>query len=165
MNDGLAEMFEYNLWATATLIAGCRDAPVELLHARVPGVSDSVGALFTHLVGGQQTFALRTKGRQHEGELNRRSSFPGWDELARLSDDSGRALLEVARTLEKAASVDLAWQGKTHRFPVRFILTHALEHAVEHRTEIKVALGAQGVATPDLDGWSYAAAKGYGSEV
>lgn len=165
MNDGLVEMFEYNLWATATLIEGCRGAPLELLQARVPGVSDSVAAMFTHLVGGQQTFALRTQGRQHEGELNRRSSFPGWDELARLADDSGRELVEVARTVAEGAHVDLPWQGKAHRFPVRFILTHAMEHAVEHRTEIKVALGAQGFATPDLDGWSYAGEKGYGSEV
>ncbi len=163
MNDGLVELFDYNLWATATLLEGCRQAPTELLQARVPGISDSVAALLTHLVGGQQTFALRTKGRQHEGELNRRSAFPGWDELARLADESGRELREVARTAADGAYVELAWQGATSRLPLRFILTHAIEHATEHRTEIKVALGAQGFATPDLDGWSYAAAKGYGA--
>ena len=49
-------------------------------------------------------------------------------------------------------------------FPVRFFLAHAITHAVEHRTEIKVALGAQGFETPDLDGWAYAAARGYGED-
>ena len=52
MNDGIVELFEYNLWATAALIDGCREAPAELLEARVAGVPDTVAALFTHLVGG-----------------------------------------------------------------------------------------------------------------
>lgn len=163
MNEALAELFEYNLWATATLIDGCREAPPELLHARVAGVPDTVAALFTHLVGGQQTFALRTKGRQHEGELNRRSPFPGWDELARIAEQSGRELLAAARTCEGHETVGLSWQGQTSVLPLRFILAHAIEHATEHRTEIKIALGAQGFATPDLDGWNYAATRGYGA--
>lgn len=163
MTEPLAELFEYNLWATQTLIDGCRATPLESLQSRVPGVSDTVAALFTHLVGGQQTFALRTKGRQHEGELNRRSAFPGWDELARLAGASGRELLDIARTCQGDETVALSWQGQTSVLPLRFILTHAIEHATEHRTEIKVALGALGFATPDLDGWSYAAAKGYGA--
>lgn len=163
MDGGLVELFEYNLWATAALIEGCRAAPAELLEARVPGVSDRVGALFTHLIGGQQTFALRTKSRQHEGELNRASAFPGWDELARLADETGRVLLGAASELTEDAFVELKWQGQVSRLPLRFILMHAFEHAMEHRTEIKVALGAQGFATPDLDGWNYAASKGYGS--
>ena len=61
--------------------------------------------------------------------------------------------------------VDLSYMGKTHRIPVSFFLVHALEHGVEHRTEIKVALGSMGVATPDLDGWAYAAASGIGRQV
>jgi hypothetical protein len=40
-----------------------------------------------------------------------------------------------------------------------------LEHGVEHRTEIKLALAQLGVATPDLDGWPYAEAMGYGAPV
>lgn len=163
MNDGIVELFEYNLWATAALIDGCREAPAELLEARVAGVPDTVAALFTHLVGGQQTFALRTKSRQHEGELNRRSAFPGWDELARVANESGQVLLEAARTAEPGAEVELHWQGQVSRLPLRFILTHAIEHAAEHRTEIKVALSAQGFPTPDLDGWNYAATRGYGA--
>src|SRR5262245_44254171 len=32
-----------------------------------------------HIASGQQTFILRTKGRQHEGELSRWSTWPGME--------------------------------------------------------------------------------------
>ena len=165
MNGGLVEMFEYNRWAMAELIEACRGLPPEILKTRVAGVSDTVGALLAHVVGGQQTFVLRTKGRQHEGELTRRSALPGFDELARLADESAAELIEVARNVADDATVDLSYQGKVFRYRVRFFLVHAIEHATEHRTEIKVALGSLGIATPDLDGWQYAAARGYGEDV
>lgn len=54
---------------------------------------------------------------------------------------------------------------KVYRFPRNFFLVHAMEHGVEHRTEIKVALAHLGIAAPDLDGWQYSVAAGYGGEV
>jgi uncharacterized damage-inducible protein DinB len=71
----------------------------------------------------------------------------------------------IAQKLEDDEEVDLPYQGKVFRFPKRFFLVHAMEHGTEHRTEVKVALGEIDVATPDLDGWSYSAATGYGQEV
>ncbi|MEO8540214.1 MAG: DinB family protein [bacterium] len=165
MNEALVEMFEYNGWATATLVDACRHAPGTLLDRELPGISGSVRSVLLHLVGGQQTQALRTQGRQHEGELTRSSLFPGFDELLRQAEQSGTVLIEIARRLEGNERVVIPWQGKGFEFPVRFFLTHALEHGVEHRTEIKVALGQMGFATPDLDGWNFAAARGYGTEV
>lgn len=54
---------------------------------------------------------------------------------------------------------------KVFGFPKSFFLAHAAEHGVEHRTEIKLALAQLGIETPDLDGWPYSAAAGYGREV
>jgi uncharacterized damage-inducible protein DinB len=118
-----------------------------------------------HIVGGQQTFALRTKGRQHEGELRRESAWPGWDDLFRTAEATNDDLIAIAASLDPGAEVDLPYVGKTYRFPTRFFLVHAAEHAIEHRTEIKVALAHMGVETPDLDAWAYARAMGYGAEV
>src|SRR6266850_788509 len=61
--------------------------------------------------------------------------------------------------------VALPYQGKTYEYPKSFFLLHAIEHGVEHRTEIKVTLALIGIETPDLDGWFYAPAAGYGREV
>ena len=162
-NEGLVELFEYNNWANRTLLDACRAAPDDLLDQQMPGISGTVRSLLTHLVGGQQTFALRTKGRQHEGEWGRRSEFPGFDELLRVADQTGAELLAAASGLQPGAKVTLPpYQGQVRAFPLRFFLAHAIGHGTEHRTEIKVALGAQGFDTPDLDGWAYAYARNYG---
>ena len=165
MTQPLIDIFEYNRWANRTLLEACREAPEAALTTEVPGISGTVQSLWTHTIGGEQTFILRTQGRQHEGELHRCSPWPGFDELARVAEETGRALIELARGLAEDETADLPWQGKVFRFPVHFFLTHAAEHGTEHRTEIKVALNTLGFETPDLDGWSYAATKGYGAEV
>jgi uncharacterized damage-inducible protein DinB len=165
MNVPLAEMLRYNLWATRTLMEACRTLSNEDLDARMPGVSGSVRELLVHIVGGQQTFVLRTKGRQHEGELSRASEWPGFDTLLDLATIAGDELIAIAEGLETDREVDLPFLGKAYRFPVSFFLVHAVAHGVEHRTEIKVALGRRGIESPDLDGWPYATAAGYGHEV
>lgn len=163
MNEPLAEMFRYNRWATAALIAACRELPDAVLDARPAGISGTVRQLLLHVVGGQRTQVLRTMGRQHEGEFTRSSPWPGFEALAAMAASSSDDLIAIAEGLDKPRPVDLPWQGRAYRYPVSFFLVHALEHGVEHRTEIKVALGQLSVATPDLDGWAYAAAMGYGS--
>src|SRR5947209_11739579 len=77
VNGPLAEMFRYNRWANLRLIDACQALTDDQLASNAPGASGSIGELLTHLVGGQQTFVLRTKGRQHQGELGRRSEWPG----------------------------------------------------------------------------------------
>lgn len=165
MNRPLAEMFRYNRWANLVLLEACGPLPEEQLDARDPGASGPVRELLMHLVGGQQTFVLRTKGRQHEGELNRTSAFPGFDALTEIATATSDELIAIAEALEEDRELDLPYAGKRYRFPVSFFLLHALEHGVEHRTEIKLSLARLGVETPDLDAWSYAPVAGFGQEV
>jgi uncharacterized damage-inducible protein DinB len=165
VNKPLAEMLRYNKWATGALLQACGGLSDEQLDARPAGVSGTVRVLLMHIVGGQQTQVLRTRGRQHEGELTRASGWPGWEELLRLAEESGDELIGIAEALDAEVDVDLPYQGKTYRYSKSFFLVHAVEHGVEHRTEIKVALNKMGVQTPDLDGWAYSAAMGYGTEV
>jgi uncharacterized damage-inducible protein DinB len=164
MNEPLAEMFRYNRWATATLIDACAGLADEQLDAAVPGVSGTVRELLMHIVGGQRTQALRTQGRQHEGELTRHAPWPGFEELRRQANESSDELLAIADALDADRDVELPWQGKRFGYPASFFLTHALAHGVEHRTEVKVALATLGIVTPGLDGWDYAAAVGYGED-
>ena len=165
MNTDLAEMLRYNAWANHALFAACRLLTDEQLDARIQGISGSVRELLMHIAGGQQTFVLRTKGRQHEGELDRSSDWPGMETVIQIAATTSNELIAIAEQLEPHAAVDLPYQGKTYRFPKRFFLVHAMEHGAEHRTEVKVALAQIGVETPDLDGWHYALSVGYGQEV
>jgi uncharacterized damage-inducible protein DinB len=159
----LAQMLRYNRWANLQLIEACRAMTDEQLDARLPGLSGSVRVLLVHIVGGQQTFVLRTQGRQHEGELDRDSPWPGFDRLQDIAVGTSDRLIEIAEALDEDQDVDLPFMGEVYRFPRSFFLAHAVHHGAEHRTEIRVALKQLGVPAPDLDGWAYASAMGYGT--
>jgi uncharacterized damage-inducible protein DinB len=165
MNQPLGEIFRYNRWANLRLIEACRSLTDEQLDARVGGTSGTVRELLLHVVGGQQTFVLRTRGGQHQGELNRSSAWPGFDALLDVARRSSDELAAIAEELVEGSEVVLPYAGRAFRYPRAFFLVHAIEHGVEHRTEIKLALAQLGVETPDLDGWAYGAAAGYGQEV
>ncbi len=165
MNSGLAEMFRYNAWANRQLFEACRSLTEEQLDTQVRGISGSVRELLMHIAGGQQTFVLRTKCRQHEGELGRGSQWPGIETVIHIAASTSDELIFIAEQLEDNEEVDLSYQGKTYRYPKRFFLVHAMEHSTEHRTEVKVALAHIGVETPDLDGWPYSESAGYGQAI
>jgi uncharacterized damage-inducible protein DinB len=165
MNTPLANMLRYNRWATDTLLDACRSLTDEQLDTHHAWTSGSIREVLVHLVGGQQTFALRTQGRQHEGELNRSSRWPGFEQLAAIARASGDELVSIAESLDDDADTGLTYMGRTYRYPKSFFLVHAVEHGVEHRTEIKLALAAIGVPTPDVDAWQFAAAMSYGEDV
>lgn len=165
MTNALVDIFRYNAWANRQLFKACRSLTAEQLDTHVAGTSGPVREILMHIAGAQQTFILRTKGRQHEDELTRQSPWPGIDRLLELAGSTSQELIAIARQLDDEAEVDLPYQGQSYRFPRHFFLLHALAHGVEHRTEVKVALAHIGVDTPDLDGWLYATAAGYGQVV
>jgi uncharacterized damage-inducible protein DinB len=118
------------------------------------------------MVGSELTFALRTKGRQHEGESQHIDDrWPGLDVLRDVVAGTGDELIAIAANLDEDALVALPYRGKVYEYPKGFFLLHAIEHGVEHRTEIKVTLALIGVETPDLDGWFYSPTAGYGREI
>jgi uncharacterized damage-inducible protein DinB len=164
-NLALVEMFLYNRWANATLFEACRSLKPDVLEARPAGISGTVGELLTHIAGGQQAFIGRATGRLHEeGDLNRQSPWPGIDALIEVVTRSSDELIAIASSVDGTSEVDLRLGGTVYRFPTRFFLVHAIEHGVEHRTEVKAGLNTLGIATPDLDGWAYSLAAGYGRE-
>lgn len=165
MNIGLGEMLRYNQWANKRLLEACRGLNDEQLDRRLAVTSGSTRELLIHIVGAQQTFVLRTKGRQHEGELHRGSPWPGMDELIALVEQTSRELVTIAEDLDPEQEIDLPYLGQSYRYPIRFFLVHAAEHGVEHRTEVKLNLADAGVETPDLDGWEYGQWAGYGESV
>jgi uncharacterized damage-inducible protein DinB len=158
-------MFRYNRWANLTLLEACAALTDAQLGTPIPGLMGdavTVRELLLHIVGGQQTFVLRTKGRQHEGELNRDSVWPGFERLLDIARSTSDELIAIAEALEGDEDVVLPYLGTDYTFPKAFFLVHAMEHADQHRAEVKLALGAAGIETPDLDGWAYGQAMGYG---
>jgi uncharacterized damage-inducible protein DinB len=165
MNQPLAEVFRYNKWANLQLLEACRRLTDEQLDAHPSGISGSIRGLLMHIVGGQETNALRTEGRQNPGELTRSSEWPGFDALIEKVVASSDELIAIAEATYADTDVDLPYGDKAYRYPKSFFLAGAIQHGLEHRTEVKVGLNQIGVETPDLDGWPYAEAAGYGLEV
>jgi uncharacterized damage-inducible protein DinB len=163
MNEPLANMLRYNRWATSRLLAALRDLDDATLDAKPLGDGRSIRQTLVHLVGSEQTFVLRTKGRQNEDEIRSRDPWPGIDGLEALSAAAGNELVAIAEALDEDVDVVLPYMGTRPVFPLSFFLVHAVEHGVEHRTEIKVMLKLLGIETPDLDGWFFAGAMGYGA--
>ncbi|HLZ70106.1 MAG TPA: DinB family protein [Dehalococcoidia bacterium] len=164
MHAPLAELLRYNRWAVLTLLDACQALGEARLDARPQGISGSVRELL-HIVGGQQTFVLRTRGRRHEGELNRGSPWPGFAVLRGVAVRSSDELIAVAEELVQDSELRLPWRGREYRYPKSCFLVHAVQHGVEHRTEVKLAPAQLGVQTPDLDAWFYAEAMGFGTAV
>ena len=96
MNTDLAEMLRYNAWANRELFDACRSLTDEQLDLRIQGISGSVRELLMHIAGGQQTFVLRTKGRQHEGELGRLSDWPGMETVIQIAATTSDELITIA---------------------------------------------------------------------
>lgn len=163
MPNPLAESFRYNRWANVALIEACRQLTDAQLDATITSAYGSIRQTLMHIVGGEQTFALRTIGRQHEGELSpRRHPWPGIDGMLELATASGDRLYEIARDMQDDPEVALSYMDRRTVFPASFFLAHALGHSAEHRTQVLCGLAELGLETPSLDGWEYAAAMGYG---
>ena len=166
MSDALADCLRYDRWASLALVDGCRGLTEDQLGLRATPSSRSVAELFQHLAGSELTFVLRTKGRQHEGESRHlEGAWPGFDAVRDVLASTGDELIAIAASLDEDELVVLPYQGKRFEYPKGFFLLHAFQHGVEHRTEIKVTLALNGIDTPDLDGWCYSEAAGYGREV
>jgi len=166
MSKALADCLRYDRWANLSLFDACRGLTDEQLDARATPSSRSVRELLQHIAGSELTLVLRTKGRQHEGESRHvDGAWPGLDLLREVIASSGDDLIAIAAGLDEDELVALPYRGKTYEYPKSFFLLHAIEHGVEHRTEIKVTLALVGIDTPDLDGWFYSEAAGYGREV
>ena len=166
MSKALADCLRYNRWANLQLVDACRVLTNDQLDARSTPSTRSVRELLQHVVGSELTFVLRTKGRQHEGESRHiDDGWPGLDMLRDVVASTGDELIAIAANLDDDELVALPYRGQTYEYPKGFFLLHAIEHGVEHRTEIKVTLALIGIETPDLDGWFYSQAAGYGREI
>jgi uncharacterized damage-inducible protein DinB len=165
MPNPLAVIFRYNAWANRQVLAACLPLTDEQLDFPMRGGDRrSIRQKLLHIVGGQQTFVLRTMGRQHEGELNAGSPWPGFDRLAEIERSSSDDLISIVEAMTEDEQVVLPYMEQRPRFPKSFFLTHAFAHGAQHRTEIVIALEAMGLAAPDLDAWPYAEFAGYGKE-
>ena len=153
MTTGLPDFFQYNLWANLRLLEACAYLSDEHLNATTKGTFGSVRETLMHLFAAEEGYVRHFTGTSPTPRLKELTTFPGFDELRRRVERSGKELITIAEQgdLSKILHLD----GGTYDAPVIVVLIQAVNHAIDHRSQISTALSQQDIEPPELDGWSY----------
>ncbi len=155
MTTGLPDFFKYNLWANLRLLDACAQLSAAQLDATMRGTFGSVRETLMHLFAAEEGYARHWHftGASPTPRLKELTTFPGFDELRRRAQRSGKELIAVAEQgeLNQILSLD---EG-TYEAPVIIVLIQAINHGIDHRSQIATLLSQQDIEPPDLDGWSY----------
>ena len=155
MTTGLPDFFTYNLWANLRLLDACAHLSDAQLDATTRGTFGSVRETLMHLFAAEEGYARHWHftGASPTPRLKELTTFPGFDELRRRAERSGKELIAVAEQGELNQILYL--DEGTYEAPVIVVLIQAINHGIDHRSQIATLLSQQDIEPPDLDGWSY----------
>ena len=109
-----------------------------------------------HLFASEEGYVRSITGVSPTPELKELTTFPGFDELRRRAERSGKELIKIAEQAEEAdLNKILHLDGGTYDAPVIVVLIQAINHAIDHSSQIATLLSQQDIEPPNLDGWSY----------
>jgi uncharacterized damage-inducible protein DinB len=155
MTTGLPDFFKYNLWANLRLLDACAQLSDAQLDATAKGTFGSVRETLMHMFASEEGYArhFNFTGTAPTPRLADLTQFPGFDELRRRAERSGKELIAIAEQgdLNQILHLD---EG-TYDAPVIVVMIQAVNHAIDHHSQIATMLSQQGVTLPDLDGWAY----------
>ena len=155
MTTGLPDFFTYNLWANLRLLDACAHLSDAQLDATTKGTFGSVRETLMHLFSAEEGYArhFNFTGIAPTPRLADLTTFPGFDELRRRAERSGKELITIAEQGDLSQIFYL--DGGTYEAPAIVVLIQAVNHAIDHRSQIATLLSQQDIEPPNLDGWSY----------
>lgn len=155
MTTGLPNLFRYNVWANLRLLDACATLPDAQLDATMIGTFGSIRETLMHMFTAEEGYArhFNFTGAPPAPPLKEIAAFPGFDELKRRAERSGRELVVIAEQGELNQVLHL--DGGAYDAPVINVLIQAINHGVDHRSQIATLLSQQGIEPLDLDGWAY----------
>ena len=155
MPAGLPDFFKYNLWANLRLLDACEQLTGAQLDTTMNGVYGSVRETLMHLVSAEEGYArhFNFTGRDPIPPLEETDPFPGFGELRRRIERSGKELIAMAEQADLDQVLHL--DGGTYDAEVIIIMIQAINHGVDHRSQIATLLSQQDIEPPWLDAWSY----------
>jgi uncharacterized damage-inducible protein DinB len=161
MSYGVHDLIRHNSWATAQVLAYCRDLDETALNAANPGTYGSILATMIHLVSAESGYLTR---------LAPQLGIERWSEEDPVSLD---LLIERADMLAAwwesafADGIDFERMGEgrgsdgaVFTMPFATLFTQAIHHGNEHRAQVCTILGALGLEPPEVSSWEYAIATG-----
>src|SRR5690242_9946017 len=155
MTTGLPDLFRYNVWANLRLLDACAKLSDAQLDATMIGTFGSTRETLMHMFMAEEGYArhFNLTGAPPTPPLKEIAAFPGFDELKRRAERSGRELAVIAEQGDLNQILHL--DGGTYDAPVINVLIQAINHGVDHRSQIATLLSQQGIEPPDLDGWAH----------
>ena len=155
MTTGLPDLFKYNLWANLRLLDACEQLTDTQLDFTTRGVYGSVRETLMHLVSSEEGYAWRFNfsGAGPISHMEDSGPFPGFDELRRRAQRSGKELIAMAEQADLDQVLHL--DGGTYDAAVIIVLIQAINHGVDHRSQIATLMSLQGIEAPCLDAWCY----------
>jgi uncharacterized damage-inducible protein DinB len=153
MTTGLSDFFAYNLWANLSLLDACGHLSDAQLDATPIRTLSSVRELLKHLFASEEGYVRHFTGTSPTPRLKDLTTFPGFDELRRRAERSGKELITIAE--QRDLSQILHLEEGTYDVPAIVVLIQAINHGIDHRSHIATLLSQQDIELPGLDGWSY----------
>ena len=153
MTTGLSDFFKYNLWANLRLLDACAHLSDAQLDATTKGTFGSVRETLMHLFASEEGYVGSFTGTTPTPPLKELTAFPGFDELRRRAERSGKELLTI--TEQRDLSQILHLDGGTYDAQAIIVVIQAINHAIDHRSQIATLLSQQGIEPPELDAWAY----------
>lgn len=155
MNSALAELFRQSRWANLRLLDLVAGLDATMLDATAPGTYGTVGDTLFHIVRSEESYLHRLRTGQAKPS-GRNNPFPGLPALRERAERSGDGLVDVAEHFQTGAAYPVDWEdGQVYDVPAEILLVQAFQHSTEHRTQILTILSQQGIAVPELSGWTY----------
>ena len=153
MTTGLPDFFKYNLWANLRLLEACTQLSDAQLDATTTGTFGSVRETLMHMLAAEEGYVRGITGTSPTPQLKELTTFPGFDELRRRAERSGKELITIAEQADLSKILHL--DGGTYDAPVIVVLIQAINHGIDHRSQIATLLSQQDIEPPELDAWAY----------
>lgn len=156
MESFVTRLFEHNHWANLLLLDACKDLGEDQLDtADLDGTYGSIRDTLLHLASAEGRYVWRLRGSPQPEPPREGTGFPGFEKLRDRLDESGRALLDAARSTPGDVPLSSSFGGKDYSFVADLVKVQAINHATEHRAQISTMLTQLGITPPEMDGWTF----------
>jgi uncharacterized damage-inducible protein DinB len=158
-NPILADLFRHNLWANLALLDFCATLPAGVLETNVPGTYGSIRETWAHLAGAEDRYLPALIGGPERRNPTLEETQPDLPAIREHLRRSGDGFVAYAESVAGDPTLTVTWRGQQYQMPASLFLVQAIDHGTEHRTQIKTALTQAGYAPPEIDGWTWDAAR------
>jgi uncharacterized damage-inducible protein DinB len=161
MADALVELFEHNLWANIKMLDACIGLDEQQLKTSAQGTFGQIGDTLAHMVAAEGRYVARLEGKQPDDAHHERHGGPGVAVLRKRVQESGEALVRIAREFDSDNVLRGTWRGEPYEMRAFIPLIQAINHATEHRSQVATILTQLGIQPPQMDVWTFADERGY----